>query len=129
MSVGADHILSLETLFTPYALAGGWAASTEPARWLGTYAALVQPGFLDGVRRWRVVTPVGYEDEFNLPRGYAASFAGGPVAALRRRPAELTRYETPVAGLYLTGAGTFPGAGVWGAPGRNAATVILGRIA
>ena len=38
---------------------------------------------------------------------------------------ELTRYETPITGLYLTGAATFPGAGVWGASGRNAALVAL----
>ena len=51
----------------------------------------------------------------------------GPLhpAALVGRERELTRYETPVRGLYLTGAATFPGAGVWGASGRNAATTIL----
>jgi phytoene dehydrogenase-like protein len=73
------------------------------------------------------MTPDRYEADFHLPRGHAASFPGGPLAALRGRPPELTRYETPVRGLYLTGAATFPGAGVWGAPGRNAATVILRR--
>ncbi len=45
---------------------------------------------------------------------------------LGREP-ELTRYQTPIKGLYLTGAATYPGAGVWGAAGRNAATVILRR--
>ena len=38
---------------------------------------------------------------------------------------ELTRYATAVPGLYLTGAATFPGAGVWGASGRNTALTIL----
>ena len=125
MRAGADHILSLEVLFTPYAVAGGWPDSREPERWLEQFAGLVQPDFLAGVRAWRAMTPDRYESDFHLPRGHATSFAGGPVAALRGRPPELTRYETPVAGLYLTGAATFPGAGVWGAPGRNAATVIL----
>ena len=37
----------------------------------------------------------------------------------------LSRYRTPVTGLYLTGAATFPGAGVWGASGRNAARTVL----
>jgi phytoene dehydrogenase-like protein len=41
------------------------------------------------------------------------------------RSTELTRYHTPVKGLYLTGAATFPGAGIWGASGRNAASVVL----
>ena len=53
--------------------------------------------------------------------------AGGPLAALRHRDPELTRYETAVPGLYLTGAATFPGAGIWGASGRNCATVVLAR--
>ena len=67
------------------------------------------------------MTPDVYERDFFMPRGYATSFAGGPLAALRGKDRELTRYETPVKGLYLTGAATFPGAGVWGASGRNAA--------
>ena len=61
------------------------------------------------------MTPDRYESEFHLPRGHATSFAGGPLAALLGRQPELTRYETPVRGLFLTGAATFPGAGVWGA--------------
>ncbi len=32
---------------------------------------------------------------------------------------------TPIEGMYLTGAATFPGAGVWGASGRNCAAVII----
>lgn len=119
------HVLSLEALFTPYALEGGWPSSREPERWLKQYGTLVQPGWLDSVRRFRTMTPDRYESEFQMPRGYATSFAGGPLAALLGRPRELTRYRTPVAGLYLTGAATFPGAGVWGASGRNCAHVIL----
>jgi phytoene dehydrogenase-like protein len=125
MSPPAGHLLSLEVLWTPYNLTGGWAGTREPERWLEGLASLVQPGFLDGVRRWRAMTPEDYERDFGLDRGYAPSFPGGPVAALRGRPRELARYATPLRGLYLTGAGTFPGAGVWGASGRNTAHVIL----
>jgi phytoene dehydrogenase-like protein len=123
------HVFSLEVLFTPYALHGGWPESSEPERWLEQYATLVQPGFRDGIKRWRLVGPEDYERDFGMPRGYAPSFAGGPLAALTgRRDRELTRYATAVPGLYLTGAGTFPGAGVSGAPGRNAAAVVLGHL-
>jgi phytoene dehydrogenase-like protein len=73
------------------------------------------------------MTPDRYESEFHLPAGHAASFSGGPLAALTNRQPELTRYETPVEGLFLTGAATFPGAGVWGASGRNAALTVLKR--
>ena len=35
------------------------------------------------------------------------------------------RYETPVEGLYLGGAGSHPGGGLTGAPGANSARELL----
>jgi phytoene dehydrogenase-like protein len=127
MRVLDGDVFSLEVLFTPYRLRGGWITSAEPERWLQAFASMVEPGFLDGILRWRVVTPPDYERDFGLRRGLAPAFSGTPLSALLGRDRELTRYETPVRGLYLTGAGTFPGAGVWGASGRNAAHVVLAR--
>jgi beta-carotene ketolase (CrtO type) len=40
----------------------------------------------------------------------------------------LSGYRTPVGGLFLTGAGTHPGGGVTGRPGRNAAAVVLDSL-
>lgn len=125
---GGGHVLSLEVLFTPYALAGGWAGSAEPERWLSALAGIARPGFLDGVGARRAVTPDVWEREFSLERGHALAFGRSPLALLAGRDPELTRYETPVAGLFLTGAATFPGAGVWGASGRNAAAVVARRL-
>lgn len=119
------HVFSLEVLFTPYELAGGWESTREPERWLRAFSDLVQPSFFDSIRRWRLVGPREYERDFSMPRGHAPSFSGGPLSALVGRDRELTRYRTAVPGLYLSGAGTFPGAGVSGAPGRNAAQVVL----
>ena len=125
MRVGGSHVLSLETLYTPYALRDGWEGSKEPERWMQAFASLLDTNFLDTVEQWRAMTPLSYEREFNLTRGHATSFGGSPLSAMLGRQPELTRYETPVKGLYLTGAATYPGAGVWGASGRNTATVIL----
>ncbi len=119
------HVLSLEVLFTPYALRDGWETATEPRRWIDLLGGLLGTDLHGSIRDWRVVTPPIYETDFAMRRGHAPSFAGGPVAALVGRDRELTRYETPLTGLFLTGAATFPGAGVWGASGRNAAHVIL----
>lgn len=124
MSGTSKHVFSLEVLYTPYNLQGGWPGSGEPRRWLEAYSRLVQPGFLDGLGEWRAMTPDRYESDFNMPLGHATGFAGGPLAALRNANPELTRYETAVPGLFLTGAATFPGAGVWGASGRNCASVV-----
>ncbi len=44
---------------------------------------------------------------------------------LGARPSpSLAHYRTPIAGLYLTGAGTHPGGGVTGMPGRNTANEV-----
>jgi phytoene dehydrogenase-like protein len=125
MAPGGRHVFSLEVLFTPFSLVGGWPDSTEPRRWLDLFADVCEPGFVDSIVEWRAMTPDVYERDFHLPAGHATSFAGGPLAAFHNPNPELTRYETAVGGLYLTGAATFPGAGVWGASGRNCAAVIL----
>lgn len=129
-SLTADdsHVLSLEALFTPYALPGGWQGSHLPETWLSQFSSFMQEGFLDSVRAHRTVTPDLYESEFHLPMGHATSFPGGPLSAFLGRDRELTRYETPIKGLYLCGAATFPGAGVWGASGRNAALTLIKRL-
>jgi phytoene dehydrogenase-like protein len=88
----------------------------------------MEPGFEESIEQWRHLGPCQYEAEFGMRSGYATSFAGGPLAAVAGRPRELTRYSTSIRGLYLTGAATFPGAGVWGAAGRNAANAILARV-
>jgi len=41
-----------------------------------------------------------------------------------RPVAGAAQYATPVAGLYLCGAGCHPGGGIMGSAGRNAARVI-----
>jgi len=122
----ARHVLSIEVLLTPYRHPGGWAGSTEPRRWLELVDGLCENDLLSSIESYRVMTPDVYEREFYLPNGHATSFGGGPLAALRSKDPELTRYETVVRGLYITGAATFPGAGIWGASGRNCATVVLG---
>lgn len=123
------HVLSLEALFTPYSLPGGWPESSEPERWLGLYGDLVEGDLGSSIRAMRAVTPDRYERDFHLPQGHAASFSGGPLAAIIGRERELTTYRTPVRGLYLAGAATFPGAGVWGASGRNVASTVLEDLA
>jgi beta-carotene ketolase (CrtO type) len=49
------------------------------------------------------------------------------LLAFRPSPS-LSGYRTPIGGLFLTGAGTHPGGGVTGAPGRNAAAVVLAAL-
>jgi phytoene dehydrogenase-like protein len=129
ISPADQHVLSLEALYTPYSFTEGWESRDEPERWLKQFATIAQPGFMESIIDWRVMTPADYESKFHLPKGHATSFAGGPLAAFIGSTPELTRYHTPIKGLYLTGAATFPGAGVWGASGRNAALTIIKEMA
>jgi phytoene dehydrogenase-like protein len=128
LQTGQD-IFSMEALWTPYALEGGWEHSQEPSRWLREFGKLVDvdgfDSFPDALDRWRLMGPREYEAQFSMVRGYAPSFAGTPITTLIGKDPELTRYETPVRGLFMTGAASFPGAGIWGASGRNAAAAIL----
>lgn len=125
LAPAGEYVFSLEVLFTPYCFRDGWSEPAEPERWIDVASTLFEPGFVDSIAEWRAVTPAAYEREYNLPKGHATSFTGGPIDAVLGRRPELTRYQAPIDGLYLTGAATFPGAGVWGASGRNAASVIL----
>jgi phytoene dehydrogenase-like protein len=124
-----QQVFSLEILWTPYVLEGGWENSEEPQRWLRKVSELVAMpdgrAFHDHVVSFRHMGPREYESQFSMVRGHAPSFAGTPITALLGRNPEQTRYGTPVDGLFMAGASTFPGAGIWGAPGRNAATAIL----
>lgn len=119
-----QHVLSLEVLFTPYSLQGGWPDSSEPQRWLDVLDGFMEPGTLQ-IDRWRAMTPDRYEADFQMHRGHTPSYSGPPLSALLGRHREATRYRTPIDGLFLSGAGTFPGAGVFGASGRNAADAVI----
>ncbi len=123
-----QHVLSLEVLWTPYALEGGWPGSAEPARWLDVLDGFMEDGLQ--IDRYRAMTPDRYEAEFQMHHGHTPAYTAAPLVAFLGRHRETTRYRTPIDGLYLSGAGTFPGAGVFGASGRNAADAVasdLGR--
>ena len=89
----------------------------------------VAPGFAGGVLDTFVQTPLDLERELGLRRGNVmhVEMALDSMFALRPVP-ELSRYRGPLPGLYLTGASTHPGGGVFGASGRSAARVVLGDL-
>jgi phytoene dehydrogenase-like protein len=73
-----------------------------------------------------VQTPPDLERELGLRRGNVMHVEMGLDSMFAFRPLpELAGYRTPVRGLFLTGASTHPGGGVFGASGRSAARVLM----
>ena len=89
---------------------------------LGQYA----PNLPGAVLHRQVVTPLDMEREFGLLGGniFHGEMSLDQLLSFRPTP-QAGAYRTPVAGLYLCGSGTHPGGGVMGAPGHNAARVVL----
>src|SRR5581483_4503953 len=84
------------------------------------------PGFAGSVIDRFVQTPVDLERELGLVAGNVmhVEMELDAMFALRPLP-EWSGYRSPYPGLYLCGASTHPGGGVWGASGRNAAAVMV----
>ena len=86
----------------------------------------VAPGFSDAVTDTFLQTPPDLERELGLRRGNVMHVEMSLPSMFGWRPLpELAGYRTPVAGLYLAGASTHPGGGVFGASGRAVAQVVL----
>jgi phytoene dehydrogenase-like protein len=73
-----------------------------------------------------IQTPLDLERRLALPRGNVmhVEMSFDQMFFFRPLP-ELAAYRTPIRGLYLTGASTHPGGGVFGASGYNTARVVL----
>lgn len=84
------------------------------------------PGFSDRIIDTRTITPLDLERDYGLTGGniFHGAMTLGQLFDSRPLP-HLASYRSPVAGLYLCGAGTHPGGGVMGANGHNAAQMIL----
>jgi phytoene dehydrogenase-like protein len=76
-----------------------------------------------------VLTPIDLEREFGLTGGHIHHGELSLDQLYTMRPIlGWARYRTPIAGLFLCGAGTHPGGGITGASGRNAAREILKEL-
>jgi phytoene dehydrogenase-like protein len=121
------HVASLFVQPVPYDLAGGWDEVRDV--FADRVLALldeVAPGFSASVLHREILAPPDLERIFGLTGGnlFHGAMSLDRLLFMRPLPGH-TGYRTPVAGLWLCGAGTHPGGGVMGACGRNAAGEIL----
>jgi len=123
-----QHIMTCFVQYVPYRLReGNWdqkraLLGERVVKKIGEYAPNV-PGAITAMQ---VLTPLDLERTYGLTEGNI--FHGDLTLEqlfFMRPVAGWSQYRTPIAGLYLCGAGAHPGGGVTGAPGHNAAQQVL----
>lgn len=123
------HNVTVWGQWHPYELSNGedWDAIAErEGDKLIAAVDAAAPGFAASVEHVHVQTPLDLERELGLRRGNVMHVEMSLDQMFGWRPLpELAGYRTPLAGLYLTGASTHPGGGVFGASGRSVARVVL----
>jgi phytoene dehydrogenase-like protein len=125
-----DDGTTVMTMFTQYGphSEDGWPEGAREAyaqRCLDLVARYA-PNVPGAVLHYEVLAPPDLERIFGLVGGSIFQGEQGldQMAFMRPTPL-LSRYSTPVHGLYLCGAGTHPGGGVIAASGHNAARRVL----
>ncbi len=122
------HVLSLLCQHYPYDLAEGHWDDLRDRVADGIISHLENyiPGLCSIVIGRNILTPLDLERTMGLTRGdvYHGALSLDQMASMRPHP-DAAQYMSPIAGLYLGGAGSHPGGGVSGAPGYNAAHCII----
>jgi phytoene dehydrogenase-like protein len=128
MAPPGRHVMSVFVQYAPYHLNGGWSDARREAFGDAVVDTLAEyaPNIRRAILHRQVITPADIERVVGLTEGNI--FQGElslPQMFFQRPVSAWSAYRTPLGGLYLCGAGTHPGGGVMGAPGRNAALAIL----
>lgn len=128
MAPPEHHVMSIWGLYAPVQLAEGtWDERREEVGdrmidLLSQYA----PDLRDCIVDWSLFTPIDLERRVGMTDGNIRHLDMVPDQYLSRRPLSgWAGYRTPIRGFYLCGAGTHPGGEVTGAPGHNAAQMVL----
>jgi len=122
------HVMSCFVQYAPYHLKeGDWDAQKEAFgdTVIDTIAEHA-PNIRNLILHRQVLTPLDLEREFGLSEGniFQGELSLEQLFFLRPAPG-WAQYRTPVRGLYMCGSAAHPGGGIMGAPGRNAARMIL----
>ncbi|HUZ01995.1 MAG TPA: NAD(P)/FAD-dependent oxidoreductase [Thermomicrobiaceae bacterium] len=123
------HVMSIWVQYAPVHPNGG-AWTPELTRQAGEMLidslARYAPNIRSVMRDWVCFTPADIERRVGMTDGNIRHIDMVAGQLLNRRPLPgWSDYRTPIAGLYLCGADTHPGGEVTGAPGHNAAHVVL----
>ena len=125
------HALSIWALYAPRGLSeGAWEERRRHVgeRLIDTLAAYA-PNLRSLITDWSLFTPADIERRMAMTDGNIRHLDMVPSQLLAQRPLlGWSNYRTPIVNLYLCGAGTHPGGEVTGAPGHNAAQMVLNDL-
>ncbi|KAK9231060.1 hypothetical protein WN943_021291 [Citrus x changshan-huyou] len=130
ISPPGNHVINLFIQYTPYKPSdGSWMDPAYRDSFANRCFSLIDeyaPGFSSSIIGYDMLTPPDLEREIGLTGGNIFHGAMGLDSLFLMRPVKgWSNYRTPLQGLYMCGSGTHPGGGVMGAPGRNAARIVL----
>jgi phytoene dehydrogenase-like protein len=130
LSPPGQHVASLFCQHVAPELSGGRSWDDHREEVADLMIATVDsyaPGFASSVIGRQVLSPLDLERQFGLLGGDIFHGALSLNQLFSARPMlGHADYRGPLKGLYHCGSGAHPGGGVTGAPGHNAARVILG---
>ena len=131
MAPPGHHVMSIWALYAPVRLREGtWEERRNEvgARLIETLRAYA-PNLRNVIMDSSLFTPADIEQRMAMTDGSIRHLDMVPGQFLAQRPLPgWSSYRTPIASLYLCGAGTHPGGEVTGAPGHNAAQMILADL-
>ena len=129
LAPSGKHVMSINVFHAPYDLAAGLSWEQERDRFgKRTIEVLTEyipnlPEIISDTRFW---SPVDLEREYGLTGAHITHGESMPGSMFSFRPVPgWSDYVTPIEGLYLCGAGVWPGGSISGAPGHNAAHRVL----
>jgi len=125
------HVVSAIVQYAPANLKSGWGEVERKQLADRTMSVLesVAPGIGKRVVARQLITPADLEKDWGASGGHAMHVNEGFDQFAQWRPLYgIGRHETPIDGLFLSGAGTHPGGGVTGAPGANAAARLIKHL-
>ncbi|XP_020594213.1 pyridine nucleotide-disulfide oxidoreductase domain-containing protein 2 isoform X2 [Phalaenopsis equestris] len=130
ISPPGKHVINLFIQYTPFKLTeGSWEVPAIRESFAKRCFSLIDeysPGFSSSIIAYDMLTPPDLERVIGLTGGNIFHGSMNLDSLFLMRPVKgWSDYRTPLKGLYLCGSGAHPGGGVMGAPGRNAASVVL----